>query len=336
MNTNTQLKPIHPDDLFNGYVGANVAFALQQIGLFNVLTPGLTLKAEEVAARTGCDLHRLSALLRAGEALGYFELRPDGHVTVTEMGEVLRNQLGYFTWSVGGYGQLFHRLGALGTGAKTWGHLRDEGMVALGADMNNRNFMQHLLFDVLDQLDVTTIADFGCGNGGRLVNFANRYPHMRGVGIDISADAIRLADENVQKNGLEDRLQMICTNVLDTIRTDKYNDVLADVDAVTSFMMLHDLYNIPDLWENLFDRLRAAFPNVKYFVIADTVQMPPLDEMDKLPIFNVGYELLHAYMDVSLPTKKEYDEAFVKAGLSIETCIDFGTPHTYLYVLRVN
>ncbi|HEU4963912.1 MAG TPA: methyltransferase [Bacilli bacterium] len=335
LQTPHQLKPIHPDDLFNGYVGAHVAFTFQQIGLLDHLTPGVALSVAEIATRTGGEEKRIAALLKTGEALGYLEHLSDGTVQTTEMGEVLRTQLGYFTWSVGGYGQLFQHLPALTREQQAWGPLRNTGLVALGADLNNRNFMQHLLFEVLESMEFTTIADLGCGNGGRLVSYCQRYPHIKGVGVDISEPAIAMANDMVEQHGLEDRLKMICTNVLDTILDDKYQEVLADVEVVSSFMMLHDLYNIPGVWEVLFDRLRAAFPNVRYFLIADTVQMPPLEELEKLPIFNVGYELLHAYMDVNLPTKQEYDEAFAKAGLTVETCIDFGTPYTYLYLLRV-
>lgn len=329
------ITPVHPDELFNGYVGANVAYAFQQIGLFSVLTPDSKLKPHEIATRTGSDLPRLQALLKVGQALGYISSHADDVVSLSEMGEILRGQLGYFTWSVGGYGDLFRNMGSLTTGKDTWKSLRNEAMVALGADMNHRSFMEHILFEVLDHVSFHKIADFGCGNGGRLISFSQRYPDIRGVGIDISADAIKLANENVKKNGMEDRLEMICTNVLETIQTDRYKETLANVDLVSSFMMLHDLYNIPSIWPRLFDHLREAFPDVKHFLFADTVRRPVDGEQNKLPIFSVGYELLHSYMDVSLPTKDEYDAAFARAGLTIELCAEFGTPYTYLYLLRV-
>ncbi|CAI8732825.1 Methyltranfer_dom domain-containing protein [Bacillus sp. IT-79MI2] len=329
-----KVKPIRPEDLFNGYVGANVAYAYQEIGLFSFLKPGYKVKPEKLAIQTGSEFSRLIALLKAGHAFGYIKMHNDGCVSITEMGENLRNQIGYFTWSVGGYGNLFRNMGNLAKNDIEWSHLRDEGKVALGADINNRSFMQHLLFDVLDNLNFTTIADLGCGNGGRLVSLCNRYPSIKGVGIDISEDAITLANKNVSDHGLEDRIKMICTNVLDTINTDEYNDVLKEVEIVSSFMMLHDLYNIPEVWHVLFDRLREKFPNIKYLLVADTVKMPQVESLNELPIFSVGFELLHSYMDVNLPTKAEYNEAFTKAGLSIESCIEFGTPNTYLYLLR--
>jgi len=336
MDTSTKAgTPLHPDDLFNGYVGANVAYAFQQIGLFSLLTPARRLSPAEIATHLAGDLARVKALLKAGHALGYIEQHEDGTVSVTEMGEILRGQLGYFTWCIGGYGEFFRQLSSLTAGNKAWHHLRNEGMVALGADMNNRSFMQHILFEVLDELDFTTIADLGCGNGGRLVTLCQRYPHIKGIGIDISADAIRLADANVRRHSLEDRLQMVCTDVLAAIHTNAYQDLLAHVEIMSCFMMLHDLYTIPDTWEVLFDRLRASFPHIKYFLIADTVRMPPVEAGEKLPIFSVGYELLHTYMDVNLPVKREYDEAFCRAGLTIKKCCAFGTPNTYLYLLQV-
>ncbi|MBE1556835.1 methyltransferase domain-containing protein [Sporosarcina limicola] len=329
-------KQLYPEDLFNGYVGANVAYALQKIGLFDFLKSGCKVKVEELAIQTDCDYSRLVALLKVGHALGYIEKHKEGYVSITDMGETLIGQLGYFTWSVGGYGDLFRNLGNLATEGKEWSHLRDEGEVAIGADINNRSFMEHLLFDVLDDLNFTTIADLGCGNGGRLVSLCNRYPNIKGVGIDISKDAINLANKNVKKNSFEDRIEMICTNVLDVVKNNNHNETLKNVEIVSSFMMFHDLYNIPAVWDVIFERIRETFPNIKYLLVADTVRMPDnyIEVSNELPIFSLGFELLHSYMDVKLPTKEEYDKAFTNAGLSIESCIEFGTPQTYLYLLR--
>jgi SAM-dependent methyltransferase len=329
-----QVEPMQPVEMFNGYVGAHMAYALHQIGLFNILKPQVSMTPRELAAETKCDLPRLEGLLRTGSLLGYFEFQVDGTVRVTTMGEELRRDLGYFVWGVGGYGKMFHELGQLATTSKAWSHLRDNGMVALGADMCNRNLMSELLYEVLDELDFTHIADLGCGNGGRLVQFCQRYPHIQGVGVDIAPAAIELAEQNVVNNGLEDRLKMICTNALDTFQSDKYQDVMANVEILSCFMMFHDLYNIESIRDTIFDRLRKAFPNIKYFLIADTVQMPQKETLDELPIFSAGFELVHDFMEVQIPSKQDYENLFAASGLTIEKCIDFGTPNTYLYLLR--
>ena len=155
------------------------------------------------------------------------------------------------------------------------------------------------------------------------------------VGVDINADAIALARLNVEENGLCGSIELHCQNVLQSVVDEQLIKSFRDVDVVTCFMMLHDLFNIAGLKDILFDQLRAAFPNVKYFIIADTVRMPAPDTLSELPIFSVGFELLHAFMGIQIHEKSAYDEAFVKAGLKIETCIEFGAPSTYLYCLRV-
>jgi SAM-dependent methyltransferase len=333
MKHQTVKSPLHPVSMFNGYIGAQVAFCYQQIGLFSVLTPGKAVPLTELAARTGSEIGRLRALLRVGELLGYF-VQEDNSYLVTEMGEELRSLLGYFTWSVGGYGNMLQQLANLTTSQKTWGHLRNDGLVALGADMCNRSFMAELLYGVLDQLEFSKIADLGCGNAGRLIQLCQRYPHITGVGIDISQDAIALAEANVKANRLEGRLQLVCANVLDTLQEDNEKKELEDVEIISSFMMFHDLYNIPHLRDQIFDKLRKACPNVRYFLIADTVRNCDLDMCAQLPIFSLGYELVHAFMDVYIPTKEEYEQAFDRAGLKLKRCIHYGTPSTYLFLLE--
>ena len=288
----------------------------------------------EIAQNTGCIEHRLKALLKAGINLGFVQKNEHDLYYLTDSGIELARHVGYFTWSVGGYGEFFRELGMLATNDTPWSHLRDGGFVALGSDQASSAFMRDILFDVLDNLSFSRVADFGCGNAGRLIEFCERYPHISAVGIDINRDAINLARENIANHNMTNKIEIYCENILNFINNSNVRDRLKDVEVVTSFMMLHDLFNIDNLKETLFDRLRAAFPAVKYFVIADTVRMPKQENLMDLPIFNIGFELLHGYMNVKIHNKKSYDKAFAAAGLVIEKCLPFGTPNTYLYLLR--
>lgn len=278
------------------------------------------------------------ALLKAGIDLGFIEKDEHNLYSWTESGAELARHVGYFTWSVGGYGDFFRELGTLATSDTPWSHLRDGSLVALGADQANSAFMSNILFDVLDNMSFSSIADFGCGNAGRLINFCKRYPHTIGVGVDINREAIELARQNVESQGMQNNIELYCENVLNFINNSSVREKLEKIEVVTCFMMLHDLFNIDNLKHTLFDRLRSAFPAVKYFIIADTVRMSlntESKEANELPIFNIGFELLHGYMNIKIHDKSAYDEAFLAAGLHIEKCLPFGTPNTYLYVLRV-
>ena len=172
--------------MFNGYVGANLAFAYERIGLFNFLKPEDKCSKEDIEQNTGCIQHRLGALLKAGIDLGFIEKDEENLYSWTESGAELARHVGYFTWSVGGYGDFFRELGTLATNDAPWSHLRNGSLVALGSDQANSAFMSDILFDVLDTLSFSYIADFGCGNAGRLIEFCKRYPNTVGVGVDIN------------------------------------------------------------------------------------------------------------------------------------------------------
>lgn len=328
---NTSPSPtLPPDVLFNAYVGAMVAHAYGQIGLFAALEPLCRRTPAQIATEITVDLPRLQALLHVGTALGYLHVHPDGSVQFSPAGEELRCQIGYFTWAVGGYGKLLHALGPLCRDNQPWEPLRDSGMVAMGTAQSNGLATQSILDDVLDALTFSTLADIGCGSAARLIHCCLRYPAVRGIGIDISAEAITLARRQVEEHGLGGRIQLIHADVADLLRADKPYPMFADVDLVTSFMMLHDLHNVPALRGDLFERLQALFPRAGHFAIADTVRMP--DVRDCLPIFNLAFELVHAYMDLTIPAQATYEEAFERAGLHIAERRDFGTPHTYLWL----
>lgn len=334
----TPLTPPTPLDaagLFNGYIGASLAFSFQRLGIFTTLKPGERKTLTELVAATGAIERRLRALLHAGATLGYLVEEPPDTFLWTEHGEELHKNKGYFTWSVGGYGRFLRELSTLAKSDMRWDHLRDGSLVALGADQSNASLMRDTLFSVLDRVRFSRIADLGCGNAGRLVDFCHRYPGVTGVGIDINADAITLARQHVKTNGLEGSIELHCQNVLRSFSDEAVKRSLRDVEVVTCFLMLHDLLNVESLKDELFDHLRSAFPNASTFIIADTARMPRRDELEEMPIFNVGFELVHAFMDITIFDKSVYFDMFERAGLHVEACVDFGTPYTYLFQLRV-
>jgi SAM-dependent methyltransferase len=318
-----------PADLFNGFVGASVVYALNEIGLFDKLAGEAPTRADALAAELDVAPARLAALVRAASALGYVEEGVDG-LTLTEAGECLMPLRGYFTWLVGGYGELLRELPGLADGSRRFGADvdRDEARVAEGAGANDRAFMAPLLADALDRLSFTSFADVGCGAGGRLIDVCRRYPGVAGVGIDVSPDACALARANVARAGLGDRITILCADI-ETVRAD---DDLASIDLVGSFFMLHDLMQERAAGSDVFERLGRAFPNARYYVLADTMRMTTFAGTQP-PIFSLGYELVHAFMGVELFPRSEYEELFRRSGLEVERRAAFGTPNSWLYVL---
>lgn len=85
--------------------------------------------------------------------------------------------------------------------------------------------------------DKNKIMDYGCGDGLLLIDALKDKETARGFGIDISEEAVKLAEENALKNNVKDRVNFRCggVEILKTIKDNRYEAViLANVlDAMT-------------------------------------------------------------------------------------------------------
>src|ERR1700734_2119943 len=332
--TGSAAVPIGVDEAFNGYVAAQIVFALDRLGLLAELLEHGQVDVHAAAVRIGADQRMLGELLRAAQACGYLVLR-DGEAAITPAGRDMAFMRGYFTWSVGGYAGLFSNIAGLVRGERRFGSdtFRDEAMVALGSGQNDRAFMAHTVDEVLGQLDFTVIADLGSGISARLCRVAAAHEGVRGVGLDISGDATRLAQDSIRQAGFDKDVQALQADVLSVIKGTERDPVLAEVDAVMSFFLLHALLADADTRPRVIPGLREAFPKARTFVLADTMLRPAQPADATLPVFSAGYELAHALMGVPLHTKDTYEALFARAGLRTRQVLPFGTPHSWLYVL---
>src|SRR5207237_10737266 len=112
------------------------------------------------------------------------------------------------------------------------------------------------------------MAAIGCGNGSRLIRLCRRYPDLIGVCVDISDAACRLAGDAVAEAGLEHRISVVCRDALSLTEDRSLSPKLVDVDTVTSFFMLHDLFTRYATPVTALRRLREAFPRAQTFLLA--------------------------------------------------------------------
>lgn len=320
------------DELFNGYIGAHVVFALHELGLLRRLEDG-PLAVGEVSEGAGAVSDRTTALLRTAEQLGLVE-RDGDDLRLTVVGRDVLEKQGFFTWAVGGYGTVLQGLAQMESGRARWGDgiRRDEGYVALGSGEADERLMREHVNAAIAPIRSEHIADIGCGGARRLIEICSRTPHLRGTGIDISQAACDLATQAVRDAHLEDRIAIECADVRDWFH-DETPSRVQDVDTVMTFFMLHDLLNRSDP-HGLFTDLRAAFPAVSTFVVADTVVWQPASDSVPPPIFSLGFELVHAFMGVRLHAKATYEELFASAALTTRHSAYLGAPGSWLYVLE--
>lgn len=323
--------PLDPDTVFNGYVAANVIYALDQIGLLDALADGPVQVAEYVRSR-GAAPAIVAELVRVAGMLGYLD--GDATIRLTDAGRSIAAMRGYFTWSVGGYSAVFAAAGPLAAGAVRYGEqvVRDDAMVGRGSGQNDESLMAGLLDEALTDVAFDTVADLGSGVCTRLCRVVAGRPDTRGIGVDLSAAATGLATSQIADAKLADRVSAVRGDVLDMLFAGGTGGPsVSDVDAVMSFFLLHDLLANPDRRTEVLPRLREAFPAARTFILADTMLRP--GGGDSLPIFSAGYELAHALMGVPLHTRDTYEKLFAASGLRTRRVVPFGTPYSWLYVL---
>lgn len=329
------LTPLHPDTAFNGYVAANVVFALEQLTLWESLEQS-DVSASAFVVRHGLQEKSFRQLCGTAQDLGLIEIKSDV-LSLTPEGKAMSGMRGYFTWMVGGYRDVFGDAASVVNGDKVFGTsiMRDEAMVARGAARNDVSFMADTVDEVLAKLDFQVIADLGSGNSARVCRVVRKNPGTRGLGLDISEPATALAEQVIDEGGLGKRVRALQCDVLDVALDDALRDVIAEVDVVMSFFLLHDLLNDRSTRSVVLGRLREAFPKAHTFVLADTV-LHPNREVERLPIFATGFELAHALMNVDLYTKEQYEMMFAAAGFRLDRAIPFGTPNSWMFVLDAN
>jgi hypothetical protein len=175
------------------------------------------------------------------------------------------------------------------------------------------------------------VADIGCGDGSRLIRLCQGEQPRRGLGLEISEPACALAAKRVADAGLADHIEITRQNVFAADN----RPVFPGIELVSSFLMLHDLFHANPDGAEVIRSLRASFPDVKYFLFADTAAQPWQRHEGPLPPFSLGFELMHAFMDIPIVPKQVYERAFVAGGLTIERSAPFGAPSTWIYLLKV-
>ena len=80
--------------------------------------------------------------------------------------------------------------------------------------------------DLFTADDEFFFADFGTGSGILAVTVANLFPKARGIAVDLSADALAIAQQNAQLHGVADRVQFVLADFNKPILADGRYDLL--------------------------------------------------------------------------------------------------------------
>jgi 2-ketoarginine methyltransferase len=287
-----------------------------QLGIFTTLADKPGMDTAGLAAALSLDERRLIALLRYLENENYL-LCEDGWRTTAKGGELL-TFAPWYQMLVGGYATTFLQLSDVLRSLVDYA-TRDTGQVGAGSCGISVTDTLPLTLELLDSSDVevTTLVDIGCGDGGFLMEILRQRPGLRGVAIDPDPDNVERALALRAMHGLADRLQVVKAG--GTALTELE---LPDGGRGVAFMSAFVLQELleQDGEQAVFDLLSttfASYPATCWVVV----------EMDNQPTsaligthglaqaFYNPYFLIHSITEQRLETAQWWTEFFQRAGL---------------------
>ncbi|MGH3681505.1 MAG: methyltransferase domain-containing protein [Natronosporangium sp.] len=234
----------------------------------------------------------------------------------------------FVLWLVRGNGSLLASLAARArnerppdsAGRDEWG--RDMTAVARSASIASELYFDPVLEEALREVEFTTAVDLGCGDGARLAKLARARPAMSGVGVDISPVAVRAARQRAAQAGVADRLRF---------RRDDVTSLTPDpecdrADLLMCFLMGHDLWPRPGAVRTL-SRLRQVFPHARNFILCDECRPPEPLSLDNT-VFTLGFMLVHAAMEKTIPTIEQWQGVFADSGWRCVRTLRSGVPES--------
>ncbi|TKK87208.1 methyltransferase domain-containing protein [Herbidospora galbida] len=307
--------PKRAADIYNSTVAAFAISAAWEIGALDALRETGVLDVAAFAATHDLDDRAAAAMFNALASAGV--VVKDGPRVVAGAGieEIYRHKA-FFHWLTVGSVNLFADMSGVLRNKNRVGRFYSRNAPAVSyacRDINRLSF-EPAFFGALDALgfEPKAVADLGTGSGERLLQLLTRYPAATGVGLDIAPAALEDAANHLRAAGAGDRIDLVEADATALDADPRF----AEVELLTCFMMGHDFWPREACVASL-RRLRAAFPNVRRFLLGDTARTRGIPESD-MPVFTLAFEVAHDLMGVYLPTLTEWEGVFAESGWTLD------------------
>ncbi len=203
-----------------GYLGGTMVsigiYLGDQLGLYRAIAGAGPVTSEEAAAKAGLNerwvrewmAHQASAGLIDYKGDGRFELSPESALILADE-STPASGIGMFGFlpSAMAIAQDLPECFRTGMGRKYDAHGRDMAAAMQRGTSTTTGVFTDAAIPSLEGAVAklhsgATVADIGCGAGGRLIALAAKYPQSQFHGYDISEAALSLANENKVASGL--------------------------------------------------------------------------------------------------------------------------------------
>jgi phenylpyruvate C(3)-methyltransferase len=243
--------------------------------------------------------------------------------------EIYHNK-GFFLWLVRGNGTILRNLATMAKNEKRIGNFvqRDGAYIAIASRDQGSRMVDPYFERVLNEFPFNTVVDLGCGTAERLINLTKKFSHIRALGIDINSDAVKIALSRLQSEGVEGQLSVLQGDMTKLLPQPEF----LDVDTIFSFFSGHDLWPHENCVRIMRD-FKTVFPNVKRFLLCDTYRSG-IELKSDIPIFTMGFELIHASMGQYIPSITEWMALFAESGWECVQRHDVEVAYSSIFDLR--
>ncbi|MFG1780767.1 SAM-dependent methyltransferase [Micromonospora sp. NPDC049051] len=201
---------------------------------------------------------------------GVLEQR-DGGVHLTRWGELLTSdvslaRLGIY---VGAYGPVTSRMSDLLTGRVRYGEDVNRNGGPLGAHCATLFSIFHtpVVLRAMQGRDVTCVLDVGCGGGQLLVDACLRDKSLRGVGLDISPEAVEVARDLARREGVDDRVEFM---VADGFAPETWPEAAFKADGLCAVSALHEHFRDGEqAVVDILDTYARVLPEQKILLVGE-------------------------------------------------------------------
>lgn len=188
---------------------------------------------------------------------------------------------------------------------------RDGEYVARGSGYSSTSFYFPVAAELIRRNQYHKVLDLGCGDGTFLRYLCTKVAAFKGVGVDLSANAVRAGNQQNVEHELGEQLHLYQGDIFNL---ESLQDQLGGVDAVTSFFVFHEFCDRKDNARviQLLRRLRELLEGVP-IILFETVR-PDTEELRRRPGPAVEYFLFHDLSNQVPQTRSAWMEVFRSAG----------------------
>lgn len=325
----------------DGYVRAQIVFALHETGVWTALREHGPQTTEELAARCSIDGHLLDGVLHFFAFSDDTVAKTGDKFALTERGDWLFSDTcrAYATGLIGAYGCLMENLLPALRGQKKYGvdFERDGGRLAVGSYLAGKHTYPWIVAEI-DRLGQRVVADLGCGSADVLMSLCELGPGLSGVGVDISPGVLGEARRRIDARNFASRIRLVQADLTDPA---SYVRELADVQVFHALMVFHEfLRDGEERVVDLFKQFKKQFPG-RYFLLGEFDRVSDdkfraiSDYRERFPALQYQY-IIHPLSLQGLPMPREKWIALLeRAGVEIVGVKDHQRFRLITYVIRL-